>query len=149
VNHGLNPIGIHVSQLFDQTDYSAELVRELQRLGWAQRKPCEICNPNHILGSQSHEWTSELLWQRKGFGSNGLSNATATNALGTNSDRSHLSIRQRNLAVLQVWGEPPLGDTSNLGTYAAQVLSFSSDFNLVTDGCYFSANFTSLGHDLP
>jgi hypothetical protein len=150
VNHRLNIIRVDLGELLYHNDNLAKLVRQLQNFIWRKGKPSKVSNANHIFGGKCHRRTSkELLWQCKRLGAYSLANATASNALGANTNRSDFSIGERNLAILQVWSEPTLGDTSNFGTNATQVLGLTTDLNLISDGRNLLTNFARLGHDLP
>jgi len=89
----------------------------------------------------------ELLWQSKRFGSNGLTDSAAANALSADTNGSYFAIWKGNLAILKVWGEPSLGDTSNLRTHTAQVFGLTTNLYLIPDRRYFLTNFATLGHD--
>ena len=93
--------------------------------------------PNRVLGFGQCEWLV----------ANCLSNATAANALGANTDRLDLAAWQGSFDDLQIWQEPSPSDACDLCTDATQVLGLPSGFDHVANLWCFSAGFTSSRHD--
>ena len=88
----------------------------------------------------------KLRGQSERLVANGLSDSPASNALNANPHAAYFTVRKGSLNVLKVRCETSLGNASNLGTDAAEILCFTTCFHLVSNGCYFAANCTGLGH---
>lgn len=97
--------------------------------------------------SQLNDRLNKLFWKCERLLANGLANATAANALYANANPLAATVRNLSIDGLQVWQEPTLGDSSDFGTNTAQVFSFTTGFDLVSNLRSLAANFAFFGHE--